>query len=306
MTAPQLTQYIQGQGSVSADGLNTFMQTTNLIADLRAFVGVPGIEVAVRGQTVINDGGGGFYYWNSGGTGPDDGFNTIVPFGAATGVWTRIVGAGSAPQSTAILSGAGTYVTPIGAKGLWVRLIGGGGGGGGVNVGAFGNDGANGTPTVFGGTTANNGLGSNQYSVRPGGSGGTGPSTLRLVGGQGQGGLNNSLVSGLNGLELTGTIGGNSPFGGTGSGGTNSAGGSAAPNSGSGGGGASYTDPSVTPTHGTVVNGSGSAGEYVELMINGPAATYTYSIGPGGTGGTGAANNGGNGGSGIIIVQAFF
>jgi hypothetical protein len=52
----------------------------------------------------------------------------------------------------------------------------------------------------------------------------------------------------------------------------------------------------------------GGSGEYVELIINAPSATYTYTIGAGGAGGaTGIAGAvGGNGGSGIIIVDEYY
>ena len=49
MSAPALTQYVQGQGAVSADGLNTFLQTCDTIAQLRSFIGTAGIQVYVRG-----------------------------------------------------------------------------------------------------------------------------------------------------------------------------------------------------------------------------------------------------------------
>jgi hypothetical protein len=91
MSAPQLTQYIQGQGSVSADGLNTFMQTCDTVAQLRAFVGLPGIEVTIRGFTAPGDGGAGQFYWDQTGTGPDNGTTIIVPTAAASGCWVRLV-----------------------------------------------------------------------------------------------------------------------------------------------------------------------------------------------------------------------
>jgi hypothetical protein len=306
MTAPQLTQYIQGQGSVSADGLNTFEQTTDIVSDLRTFIGVTGIQVSVRGQATVNDGGGGTFYWNASGLGPDDGINTIVPFGAATGVWSRLAAStGPAITPTVLLGGSGTYVTPKGARQLRIRMVGGGGSGGGANPNAFGADGNPGTATVFGPTTANPGAGGANYAVRAGGTGGAGPAMLRIAGGQGSGG---GIYAGANPVQTqtTGLIGGNSYFGGAGGGGVGEAqpGGNAAANSGSGGGGGAYSD-----SHGggnrSCWNGSGAAGEYVEILITSPLASYNYSVGAGGIGGAGACA-GGNGGSGIIIVEAIF
>ena len=90
MTAPQLYQYVQGKGSVSADNLNTFEQTCDTAAQLRTFIGTIGNQVFMRGGLAIADGLQGVFYWNASGTGPDDGVNNIVPPGASSGCWTRI------------------------------------------------------------------------------------------------------------------------------------------------------------------------------------------------------------------------
>lgn len=90
MTAPALQVYATGQGSVSGDNLNTFVQSCDSVAQLRDFVGTTGIQVWVRGTTTPNDGGQGMFYWDDAGTAPDDnGVTTIVPFGAGSGEWTR-------------------------------------------------------------------------------------------------------------------------------------------------------------------------------------------------------------------------
>lgn len=91
MTAPALYVYVNGQGQVSADNLNTFMQTCNIASDLRAFAGTLGVEVYMRGFTAIGDGGQGAFYWNTGSTAPDDGgITTIVPSSSTSGAWTRL------------------------------------------------------------------------------------------------------------------------------------------------------------------------------------------------------------------------
>lgn len=90
MTAPQLNAAIQGQGTISADNLNTFTQTAQMTSQLRAFTGLPGMAVWLQGISFANDGGGGFFYWNPSGTEPDDNFNYIVPTGDGTGEWERL------------------------------------------------------------------------------------------------------------------------------------------------------------------------------------------------------------------------
>jgi hypothetical protein len=89
MTAPQLKVQIQGQGVVSADNLNSYLSSCNTFADLRAFIGVPGIEVFSRGRSAINDGFGGLFYWDASGLGPDDNATLIVPSGTTVGCWVR-------------------------------------------------------------------------------------------------------------------------------------------------------------------------------------------------------------------------
>src|SRR5665213_117455 len=91
MTAPALATYVNGANQVSADNLNTFMQTCNIASDLRAFGGTLGVEVYMRGFSAINDGGQGVFYWNSGSTTADDGgVTTVVPSGSTAGAWNRI------------------------------------------------------------------------------------------------------------------------------------------------------------------------------------------------------------------------
>lgn len=113
MSAPNLTVYVNGATAVTADALNTFMQTANTVGDLRAFVGVTGISVALRGLNTINDGLGGSFYWSATAIGPDDGINIIVPTGAKVGAWLRYntgISAGMAPVIAA--------ATPTAALGL--------------------------------------------------------------------------------------------------------------------------------------------------------------------------------------------
>lgn len=91
MTAPQLTSYAnQGSAGVNADQLNTFGQTCDNLAQLRTLVGLPGMQVTVRGTLVPDDGGQGVFYWDPNGLGPDNATTIIVPDAALTGAWIRL------------------------------------------------------------------------------------------------------------------------------------------------------------------------------------------------------------------------
>lgn len=90
MTA--LNVYVNGQDQVSADNLNTFMQTCTNMAELRAFpANNSSISVYVRGTSTPDDGGQGTFYWNPTVIGVDDnGATTVVPYGVTIGCWLRI------------------------------------------------------------------------------------------------------------------------------------------------------------------------------------------------------------------------
>jgi hypothetical protein len=92
MAAPQLTQYVQGQGVISGDQANTFEQTCDNVSQMRALVGTTGMQIYTRGYSSPNDGGQGPFYWNATSTASDDGQNTIVPTGAGSGAWNRLRG----------------------------------------------------------------------------------------------------------------------------------------------------------------------------------------------------------------------
>lgn len=86
-----LTTQADGGPPVTGDMFNTFEQTCDNVAQLRAFIGITGMQVYVRGTIAPNDGGQGPFYWNASGTAPDDnGVTTIVPTGSASGEWTRL------------------------------------------------------------------------------------------------------------------------------------------------------------------------------------------------------------------------
>lgn len=91
MSLPALMVQIQGQGTVSADNLNSFEQTCDDVDDLRAFTGIDGMQVFMRGYSVAGDGGQGVFYYDSTSTASDDsGVSVIAPYGSTTGRWLRL------------------------------------------------------------------------------------------------------------------------------------------------------------------------------------------------------------------------
>jgi hypothetical protein len=94
MTAPALASYSNGLSQVSGDNLNTFAQWTVTVTQLRGFnpnPATPNLLVYLEGYSAANDGGQGFFYWNTT-TGTDDGgVTTIVPNGSTAGCWSRIL-----------------------------------------------------------------------------------------------------------------------------------------------------------------------------------------------------------------------
>lgn len=191
---------------------------------------------------------------------------------------------------------AATYTTAPNCKAIRIKMVGAGGGGGAETT----NNGAAGGDTIFNSIHAAGGSGGllagTAVAGGAGGTGGTGSANLRIAGGDGQSGQS---VAGSS--QAAGGTGGNSVFGGGGRSGSGS-GGAGQPgkaNSGGGGGGA-MPDTSHTAPSG------GGAGEYVEIYISNPSATYTYTIGAVGAGGSAGGFAGGAGGTGMIIVEEYY
>ena len=208
-------------------------------------------------------------------------------------------GAKLLPTRQTFTSGSGTYTTPAGCRQIIVRAIGGGGGSGGrgatqtVNPGAGGNSSFNSIVATGGGAGINNcDAGTINNSGGVGGTGGAGTATLRIAGGGGDGGN-----SGVNSQPL----GGIGAFGGGGAGlnlvSATNAGVAGATNSGSG-----ASAGGINQTAGS----AGGAGEYIEIVINNPSATYSYAVGAGGTAGVASSVNGALGGSGVVIVDEIY
>jgi hypothetical protein len=179
-----------------------------------------------------------------------------------------------------ILTSGTTYTTPANCRRIEVYMVGAGGGGGGYT----GSAGSNGGNTSFNSVVANGGIGGGlgfTAQTAPGapGSGGTGTATARYVGSPGRGGSR----------YLGGGGGDTVFFGGGGHPGDTNGAGATAGQMGGGGAGAG------TATNDNTGGKGGGPGESVLLIINNPAASYTYSIGTAGAAGTSPATTGGPG-----------
>lgn len=90
MSVPQLNVYINGPIAISADQLNTFVQTAQTAAQARTIAGVSGMQISLQGISVPNDGLGGEFYWNGAATAADDNLNVLVPNPGISGAWLRV------------------------------------------------------------------------------------------------------------------------------------------------------------------------------------------------------------------------
>lgn len=199
-------------------------------------------------------------------------------------------------------SGSGTYTTPAGCLYLKVRMVGAGGGGGGSGT-ADGSAAGAGGDTTFGTRTAGGGGAGARLS--PSGSGGTiGGSGYTIVesvqGNLGAYGNINPTTSG--GTQLSGGVGGGTPYGSGGPGGIGGGGKEGvAWGAGGGGGGNDNINSSRSGS-------GGCSGGYVHLLITAPSSTYSYAVGAAGAaGGAGTSGRvGGTGASGYISVEEFY
>ena len=213
----------------------------------------------------------------------------------------------TAPTRQVFLTGtSATYTTPSGCRRIVVREKAGGGGGAGCgstgpNVGTVGGTTTFNSISASGGgagTHANNGAGAS------GGTGGAGTASVRIAGAS-AGTLGVIFTSATN----VATLGGNGGGQGSGRGSNSGAAGTAGvANSGGGGGGGGASSLTFLAQSGIYFADAGGEGEYAEITITSPAATYTYSVGAGGAaGGAGTSGYaGGAGGSGYIIVDEYY
>lgn len=207
------------------------------------------------------------------------------------------------PTIQRFTSGSGTYTTPTNVKWIKVRMIGGGGGGSGsgTSAGAAAGDGS---ATTFGNLSAGGGVkGGWNNSTAAGGSITVGAGWTNVASTAGNGSVGFAQVS--TGVNLfPGGAGGVGALGGAAAANSYGQAGAAGPaNTGCGGQGGGGNAVAATDA-GT----GGGAGGFIEAIATSPSATYSYSVGAGGTaggaGGSGLA--GGAGGSGIIIVEEYY
>lgn len=187
--------------------------------------------------------------------------------------------------------GSGTYIPTAGATAATVYFFGGGGGGGGSGTGGTGSN------TVFSTLTSVGGVGGSNGGA---GNGGTVTGTLPTNAVY----LYPSLLgnSGHPPAYTTGGNGGSGLFGGAGKASYNNFGGNGVPYTGGGGGGGG------TSSSAAIGGGGGGSSGPGAIRITGLAASYSYTIGAGGTAGAGGGSNyvGGGGGQGsIIIIEEF-
>jgi len=211
----------------------------------------------------------------------------------------------TAPTSQVFITGSGTYTKPAGALWLRVRMVGAGAGGQGNSIGGT----IVTTSTVGGDTNFGSGIaGGGKVSITtnwPVPAGGTTSGSITgaavligIQGGSGGGGHQNNGTGTIG--QVAGGNGGASAFGG-GGGSSLAASGTAGVAYGSGGAGAGVGG------NASYVSGSGGgAGAYIEAIVQTPSATYSYTVGAGGTGGLGTNFNGGDGAVGLIIVEEFY
>lgn len=217
------------------------------------------------------------------------------------------------PTVTKLLSGSGTYTTPLGVTRLEIEMVGGGGGGGGSGTTTTAGVGGNGGNTTFGTSfiSANGGSGGSISGGSGGGGGsascGTLSTCVAIPGGAGTTGGTPSVA-----FSNGGAGGSSALFGGGGSsGGLPGNGFSGASNTGGGGGGASTGSAANVQT-----GAGGGGGGGIKATISNPAASYAYCIGNSGSGCTGgaagtagsgtAANAGGAGGTGAIYITEYY
>jgi len=117
---PALTVSSNGIGVVPDALLNTFVQGTVFVADLRQFPGIGSMNVWLCGTAAANDGGQGMFVWDgSATTADDDGLTTIAPYGLLAGRWLRQSGG---PYAIATVSNiAALRQLASGAQTVWVQ-----------------------------------------------------------------------------------------------------------------------------------------------------------------------------------------
>jgi len=293
-----------GQGS-AATAISALMPTPTRAGDVAYWNGSNWVTLAGNnsGTQFFSENSSGVPAWAAGsgvtsvvcGTGLDGG--TIT----STGTCSLSAARRTLPTRQIFTSGtAATYTAP--ANVLWLRIRMVGGGGGGCGSGTSPGSATAGTSSTFTGSGTTN-------TTLTGTAGTNCSANAAGTGAIATGSASDVLLTGANGgpgagtAQTNGGAGGISCYGSGGIGGVAGGGGGsvAGPNSGSGGGGGGV--------NATVLGGGGGAsGACAERFQLSPSATYTYTVGAGGsagTAGTGGAG-GGNGAAGLIIVEEFY
>lgn len=221
--------------------------------------------------------------------------NDATKYLDGTGAYSTPAGAGATTPTQQVLTAGVLYTRPAGCKQIRVCAQAAGGGGAGASSDGTATAGGNGGNTTFNGVTATGGTGGTpSVGGTSGGTGGAGAANFRIAGAPG--GVPSKFVfSATNEISAGGNGGGNGGGVGSNVGGT----GGTAPGAGGAGGGL-----------GSVVIGNyslgpgGGQGEFFELIITTPAATYAFAIGAAGTAGAAGTNGfaGAAGAAGRIIV----
>jgi hypothetical protein len=112
LSVPKNFVFVQGQGSVDADQINSFVQAVVNIAALRNFSGVGQMLVFVEGAITVGDGGQGFYYWNATTAAADNGISVVRPHGAGVGAWVFLPLAGRVTHAIVyVIEGGGSPIS---------------------------------------------------------------------------------------------------------------------------------------------------------------------------------------------------
>ena len=200
---------------------------------------------------------------------------------------------------------AATYTRPANVRQIKIRMKGGGGGTGGS--GSTTPAGGAGGTTIFNSINANGGgAGDNAVTVVGGlgGTGGTGAASLRIAGCVG-----GNISTDFAGAGGTNAVGYGGQGGGNGGGpGKQGAGVAGVANSGGGASGPGLASQLFAVFNTTNPCPGAGEGEYVEIIINSPAASYVYTVGAGGTAGLAGTSGfaGAIGGSGYIVVDEYY
>lgn len=205
---------------------------------------------------------------------------------------------------------SGTYTTPANVRYLRIKMSGGGGGGAGAGTsGGPGGPGANGGSTTFGSSflTCTGGDGA-AAGGNKGGNGGTvtiNSPGIAIVAISGGGGATTQQQGTAGTSIFNGAQGGVNAFGGSNGATWASSGQNGSDDTGAGGSGGSMTTNGTANSFG---GSGGGAGGYMEVYVQSPNATYSYTVGAGGNGGTAGTNGGAGGGGagGVIIIEEFY